>query len=273
MSKTYHIFLGYDDREHEAFQVAKYSLEKRSSVDIKVHKLSHKELREKGLLYRPSMVVGHTGQYVDAVDGRPFSTQFTFSRFLLPEIYKTLEDKDKSPLVMFADSDFLFLDDIGNLFKLIEDQKLKNEGESPLYCVQHNYNPQSKFKMDNVEQHTYNMKLWAALMVFDMDNIENQKLNKELVNTSGGRDLMHFYWIDDPNSIGNIPERWQYIPNHSEKNTSDPIAALHWTEGGPYFKNHRDVKYSRAWFDEYDEYLNVKLGRGQIGLEEILDGE
>lgn len=116
---TYHIFIGYDEREHEPFLVAKHSLEKRATVPVKVHKLHHRELRSAGLFTREWEIKAN-GQYVDKVDGKPFSTQFSHSRFLLPTLWKNLPDPTKSPLVMFVDCDFAWMEDIGEMFSEIE---------------------------------------------------------------------------------------------------------------------------------------------------------
>lgn len=268
--QTYHIFVGYDEREHEVFQVCKHTLEKYSSVPIKVHKLHHKPLRDMGLLTR-EWKIDSRGQYIDLVDGRPFSTQFTFSRFLLPEIWKSINDPNKSPLVMFVDCDFVYLKDIGLMFQKIEDQKNRFGTRHAVYCVQHDYKPDNTVKMDGIEQSKYNKKLWAAMMVFDMDHAKNHLLDSETVNTATGRDLMQMFWVDDNTEIGRIAEEWHFIPSHSERNTND-IAAIHYTEGGPWFPNYRTCKYGNLWFKAYNEYLASKLINVHFKTEDIIDG-
>lgn len=269
-NNCYHIFVGYDEREHEVFQVCKHTLEKNSSVPIKVHKLHHKPLRDAGFFKR-EWKIDQKGQYHDLVDERPFSTQFTFTRFLLPELWNTINDPNKSPLIMFVDCDFLYLSDIGKMFKEIEDYKTRYGARHGVYCVQHNYEPNNTKKMDNVEQSKYNKKLWAAMMVFDMEFKGNEKLTADVVNTSSGRDLMQLFWLNDVSEIGQIDEKWHFIPNHSEKNTNE-ISAIHYTEGGPWFPNYRNCKYGNLWFDAYNEYLATKLTNVKFKVEEIIDG-
>lgn len=271
---TYHIFIGYDDREQEAYQAAKHSLQKYSTVPIKIHKLEHKPLRSMGLYTRGHHVEGSTGQYIDDVDGRPFSTQFTFTRFLLPELYRTVlqGEPDVSPLVMFVDCDFIWRDDIGKMFEEIEEEKLRSGGRSPVYCVQHDYQPVEQTKMDNIEQHKYNRKLWAAMMVFDMDHEVNQELTPEKVNTAGGRDLMNFCWIEDEHSIGHIDHRWHFVPNHSENKGVEKIGAIHWTLGGPWFKHMRGGRYDKLWFDEYRDFIKTHIVDLSVDITGIIDG-
>jgi hypothetical protein len=267
---TYHIFIGYDSREHEAYQVCKHSIEKNSSVPVKVHKLEHKALRQAGV-YNRSYRVDENGQYVDDIDGRPFSTDFTFTRFLVPHLWKQLPS-DKNSLVMFVDCDFLFDCDIGELFQEVHKERIKTKSKASVYCVQHDYKPKNSIKMDNINQYAYNMKLWAAMMVFDMDNEENDLLTPDLVNTTGGRDLMNFCWIDNHHTIGQIPEEYHFIPNHSEKNTPFP-KVLHWTEGGPWFPHYRGGKYDELWWSYFNSYLMDKLINVRFDGGAIIDAE
>jgi hypothetical protein len=268
---TYHIFIGYDDREHEPYLVAKHTLEKHATVPIKVHKLHHKELRQAGLFTR-SWTIDESGQYICNVDGKPFSTQFSHSRFLVPELWRNIPDDDKSPLTMFVDCDFLWTQDIGEMFKEIETKRLRNNKSSPVYCVQHDFNPTNEKKMDDIIQSKYNMKLWSAMMVFDMDNPDNAHLLPETVNTETGRWLHNFGWVTDSHRIGNIDEKWHYVPNHSEKNTTD-IASIHYTEGGPWFPGYRNCRYGSIWWDELNDYLKSKLRSVSFDVAGLIDGK
>lgn len=253
---TYHIFIGYDDREKEAYQVCKHSIEKNATVPIQVHKLEHKALRQAGV-YTREYHVNKDGQMIDAIDGRPFSTAFTFTRFLVPHLWKQLPSS-KNDLVMFVDCDFLFDCDIGEVFDAVHMERLQRGGKPSVYCVQHDYKPMSTVKMDNIDQSAYNMKLWAAMMVFDMANDENDNLTVDLVNTAGGRELMNFCWVADKHNIGQIVEDYHFIPNHSEKNGAKP-KVLHWTEGGAWFPHYRGGRYDQLWWSYYNDYLKTRL--------------
>ena len=65
------VYIGYDTREDIAYQVSKYSIINKSN-NILVHPLKLAELRDKNLYWREEDKLG--------------STEFTFSRFLVPEL-------------------------------------------------------------------------------------------------------------------------------------------------------------------------------------------
>lgn len=254
---TYHIFIGYDERENEPFQVAKHSILKHATVPVKIHKLHHRTLRTLGLFTRPWQV-NPDGTYKCLVDGRPFSTQFSHSRFLVPELWRNLNDSGKSPLCLFMDCDMVMTTDIAPLFKDLEAVRMRSQSRSPVHCVQHNYKPENTVKMDGCQQFDYNMKLWSSFMVFDMDHPDNAELTPNVVNTETGRWLHSFGWVTNKHSIGKIDESFNYIPNHSEKNT-DVIRNIHYTEGGPWFENYRNCKYSKLWWENYNSFLRSHM--------------
>jgi hypothetical protein len=261
---TYHIFVGFDEREPEAYLVAKHTLEKNATASIEVHPLNHRELRNKGLFQR-EWKIKYNGQYEDLGDGRPFSTQFSHSRFLVPELWRRLEDPSKSPLVMFVDCDFLYLDDIKDLFDEITTKRSLTNRTPWVYCTKHDYKPENKIKMDGMEQSNYNMKLWTAMMVFDMSDDKNENLTPEMVNTETGRFLHNFGWLpateDTEDLIVNVSERWHFVPDHSEEHTTDSPCAIHFTEGGPWFKEYLNCRYGDMWLKAYKEAL-VKQANG-----------
>ena len=78
------VFVGYDTREDIAYQVCKHSLEARNK-DVIVKPLVQSKLRDAGWYTRP-------------VD-RLASTEFTFTRFLIPEL------TNFSGWALFCDSD------------------------------------------------------------------------------------------------------------------------------------------------------------------------
>lgn len=254
--ETYHIFIGYDEREHSVFDVAEHSILKTATVPVKIHKLAHRPLRDKGLFKR-EWLIDAKGQYVDCIDSRPFSTQFSHTRFLTPFLWNLIEDSSKSPLVTFMDCDFLAIRDIAEMFDGIQQKRIRNSYRHPVYCVQHDFKPTKDIKMDGMKQTPYTYKCWSALMVFDMNNDEVSKLTPLLVNTADGKSLHQFEWVNNPHMIGTIPEEWQFIPFHSEKNT-DKISMIHYSELGPWFPGGEDLKYADLWLKEYKETMRDK---------------
>ena len=70
--KNLSCFVGYDSKEDIAYRVCKYSLLKRASIDIKIFSLKLDELVAKKFYNRD----------IDPLA----STQFTYSRFLVPAL-------------------------------------------------------------------------------------------------------------------------------------------------------------------------------------------
>lgn len=265
---TYQIYIGFDEREKEPYQVAKHSILSRTSVPVEIVKLWHRPLRSCGLFKRP-WTIDSSGQYIDQIDNKPFSTQFSHSRFLVPELWRNNPQANKSDFALFMDCDQLVLTDIAKLFEFVEDIKRKTNGRHPVYCVQHEYKPETQFKMDGSVQIKHNRKLWSSFMIFDMSHPDNEKLTPDMVNTADGKDLHNFCWLEDTNSIGRLDEGWNFIPDHSERNTKN-MFNVHYTLGGPWFDNYRNCRYSKLWWDEYNSYVQSKVTNVQFNLLSML---
>lgn len=254
-----HVFIGYDEREDIAYQVAKYSILSQiapNSPKVNIYKLDHRTLRNLKLFNR-EWTIEENGNYRDNRDKRPFSTQFAHSRFLVPAYAKHLGLEGQA---LFVDCDFIFKGDINDLFDLTE------KNDSLLSCVKHNYTPVIETKMDGQSQKTYTFKLWSALMMFNLDNNKiYEMLSPERVNTWEGGALHRFMWISMSHQmvnseIGDIPEAWQFIPEHSEERVPyKEIRALHYTLGGPWFNHMLDCKYANDWWKEYKLYIENEL--------------
>ena len=108
-------------------------------------------------------------------------------------------------------------------------------------------------------------------MVFDMEHADNAHLIPEVVNSESGNYMHTFKWITDTHKIGSVNEKWNFIPNHSEKNTGN-IGAVHYTEGGPNFPHLRQCRYAQIWWDAYQDYLQSKVKLIKFDAESILDG-
>ena len=158
-------YIGYDSKEDIAYRVCKQSLIKNSSIEINVLSLKLYELISKGY-------------YKRSIDPLA-STEFTYSRFLVPALSKY------SGWAVFCDCDFLFLADVANLFK-----DLKND--KAVYCVQHDYTPTEKHKMDGQQQTIYPRKNWSSFIVFNCAHPSNKKLDVDLVNSESGSFLHQF---------------------------------------------------------------------------------
>lgn len=217
------VFVGYDDREHDAYLVCKHTLLKHASAPVNIVPLKHKFLRKIGLFDRSWLVEGKTGNYKDLRDDKPFSTQFSHSRFAVPALARYLGLQ--TSYVMFVDCDFLWQDDVCKLFA-----EAQANGKT-VSVVKHDFIPNNTSKMDNQEQAMYAYKLWSSLMVFDIDSKYCPTIAE--VNHWSGRALHQFDWLHK-NDIGSLNERWNWIPSHSEPRVSiEEVGAIHYTHGVP----------------------------------------
>lgn len=234
---TRHVFVGYDPREHDAWLVCKHTLEtyhgKRQ--DVQAHPLGHRSLRHAGMFSR-TWEVDAAGQYHDTIDGKPFSTDFSHSRFIVPHLAKSA---GLSGWVMFVDCDFMFLGPVEALFKLAEGS------DKALLCVQHHMSVKDgSKKMDGVLQTSYARKMWSSIMMINLDHPSNDKLTVDEVNTRAGSWLHQFGWLLD-HEIGELPETWNWIPGHSDEKTAPE--AVHYSFGGPYMRGFERVPYAQEW--------------------------
>ena len=225
------IYIGYDSREDLAYQVSKYSLLSKSN-NISVHPLKLSELKERKLYWRDEDKLG--------------STEFTFSRFLIPEL------NNYEGWALFCDCDLLFLEDVNNLFELADDKYA-------VMCVQHDYTPKEGVKMDGKQQTIYPRKNWSSVVLWNCSHPSNKEVTKDLINDPGttGKYLHRFSWLKDE-EIGSIPHHWNWLAGwYTEPNDGSP-KAIHYTEGGPWFENYRFCEYHQYWKDALSEMMAYK---------------
>ena len=102
------VYVGYDPKEHTAYEVLKFSLERISTKPVRVIPLRRDILTKIGIYTRKHNSI--SGQDYDEIDGKPFSTQFSFSRFLIPALnmYEGLAlYMDSDMYVRAEDSEYL----------------------------------------------------------------------------------------------------------------------------------------------------------------------
>jgi len=216
------VFIGWDQREQEAYDVASFSLRSRSSIDLVVQPIVLSDLRERGLYWRS--------------DDPLATTEFTYSRFLTPYL------AGYSGLALFCDCDFLWLSDVAELVASIDRTKA-------LHCVQHDYRPTEVVKMDGKIQSQYPRKNWSSLMLFDCDHQATHVLSPEVVNSETGAYLHRMQWISD-DLIGSLSSEWNWLEGWSERSKAKLPKAVHFTRGGPWFEQWQAVDYADLWLEE-----------------------
>ena len=225
------IYIGYDSNEDIAYRVCKYSILKRSRSNIKITSLKLYELVAKKLYMRD----------IDPLA----STEFTYSRFLVPAL------NNYKGWAIFCDCDFIFFEDISNILNDIDKSKA-------VYCVQHDYTPKEKHKMDGQKQTIYPRKNWSSFILFNCSHPSNKKLNLDLVNSETGSFLHQFKWLED-NEIGSLDERWNWLEGWTSNHNNKKPFAVHYTRGGPWFDEWQDVEFASEWIRERDGYLKSKF--------------
>jgi len=241
------VYIGYDEKEDTAYEVLKFSLERIATKPIRVVPIKKNLIERMGIYTRKSNMIH--GQQYDEIDGKPFSTEFSFSRFLVPALNMY------QGYALYMDCDMYIRADVNELFELCENSYY------PLWCVKHKYEPKKGIKMDGKEQQPYPRKNWSSLMMFNCGHEVNEKLTPEAVNTKSGRWLHTFQWLPDKEAdIGTIPEEWNWLDNHS----SEDIEAknVHFTTGGPWFNKwgssrEKDTKYAVEWSNDAD-WLQIR---------------
>ena len=229
------IFIGYDEREHKAYEVCEYSIQQRS--DIKINKLFSKDIET----YNRDW-------------GEPMSTDFTFTRFWVPSL------SNFEGWSFFCDCDFLFLADPLEILENVDDSKA-------VYVVKHpGYIPNSQIKMDGIPQHRAYRKNWASFTLFNNAHPKNARLTPDYLNNHRpGLDFHQFRWLDDED-IGSLPLEWNCLDDYYHLENPK---AIHYTDGGPWFDNYEETFYSHLWTRERDQMDNILRLRNEVHNEKV----
>lgn len=232
-TKTANVFIGWDEREPKAFEVAQKSLLARASAPVEVHALKLAELQKGLLMWRP---VSHQNeQMIDDLSGAPQSTEFASSRFLVPHL-------QRSGWALFCDCDVVFLDDVHKLFALADDKYA-------LMCVKHRYTPKGRYKMDHQEQTNYFRKNWSSVILWNCSHPAHFRLSLGNINWHPGELLHRFNWLRD-SEIGELPGTWNWLVGEQDKPAHPQLA--HFTLGGPFLEGWEPHPYDEIWWEAYN---------------------
>ena len=219
------VFIGYDDNEKVAFSVLSHSLLKHSTQPIAITPIRLQNIKD--VFVRERLKIQ--------------STEFAFSRFLVPYLS---EYKGWS---LFLDSDMMFRDDIKNLWDMIDKDK-------SIMCCKHDYVPKQNVKFRGAKNEPFPKKNWSSFML--MNNHRCKMLSKEYVETATGLELHQFKWTHEEN-IGELPLEWNWLVSEYDYNKN--AKNVHWTLGGPYFKDYAKSDYADEWCRLYNETIEINL--------------
>lgn len=225
------IFVGHDGREAVATDVCERSIRENSSYPVHIQRLVEPALRHIGLYKREWTM--QNGQKVDGRDRKPFSTDFSFSRFLVPALMQ------HRGWALGCDSDFLFLGDVKELFALAD----------PKYAVmvvQHGPLLETGSKMDGQSQQPYFRKNWSSLVLWNCSHPSNQRLGPYQANSMGGQWLHGFSWLED-GEIGALPPLWNWLSGIDAQPKNGDPKAVHFTRGIPDMPGYQGSPYAEHW--------------------------
>ena len=211
------IFIGWDSRETDAYEVCVKSLLEHSSIPLEITPLKKDQLKSDGLYQRKEGAV---------------STDFAFTRFLVPHL------SGYSGWSLFIDCDFLFTKDVSELYNMREEKYA-------VICVKHDYTPKNSIKMDGQKQVAYPRKNWSSCVLWNCNHQSNKVITPEAVNSESGAYLHRFQWLQD-SEIGELPLEWNWLEGEYDK-PEEPPAVIHFTNGGPWFKECQNVEYADLW--------------------------
>ena len=223
------VYIGWDSREEDAYDACVNSIcHNNKSNDVEIFPIKQEEVESRGLYQRRFFYPREQS-----------STEFAFTRFLTPRL------AGYEGWAIFCDCDFIWTRDIQELWSM-------RDHKYAVMVVKHDYTPRNSVKMDNQPQIAYPRKNWSSMMMFNCEHPSCAKLNPRNVSEQTGAWLHRMKWCED-NEIGEVPLEWNWLEGEYDKPDSVP-AVIHYTQGGPWMKNHQDVDF----VEEYWKYARIK---------------
>ena len=210
------VFIGYDSKEKVAFSVLAYSILRNSTKPVTITPVYLPNIKDDFVRERNSLS----------------STEFSFSRFIVPHLM------NYKGWAVFMDCDQLMLGDIAELWRLRDDK----------YAVQlckHDYEPEEDKKFLGQVQTKYEKKNWSSFMLMNCKKCN--ELTPDYVNSATGLQLHQFKWLESDDLIGDLPLEWNWLVDEPGYNTKSKVNNIHFTKGGPWFKEYANCSYSETW--------------------------
>lgn len=222
---SFRVYIGYDSREREAYEVAAKTAH---GFGCSVHPVYEDRLREAGLLTRPTDRRGNT--IWDFNSSAPQSTEFAISRFFVPLLAHT-------GWCLAVDCDVVFMRDPHGLMEFATEDKA-------VLVVKHPPLTGTGTKMDGQIQTVYQRKNWSSVILWNLDHPATKRLNLLSLNQWPGRDLHAFRWLSDF-EIGELPPEANWLVGVQPK-PRNPIIA-HFTLGVPAMPGHEHDEHAEIW--------------------------
>jgi|TARA_B100000902_G_scaffold214377_1_gene203884 lipopolysaccharide biosynthesis glycosyltransferase len=220
------IFIGYDSKEKAAFSTLTYSILQNSTKPVAITPIALNNIKDDFVRERNSLS----------------STEFSFSRFIIPHLM------NYQGWAVFMDCDMLMRTDINELWRQRDDKYA-------VQVVKHNYVPKHNKKFLGQTQTAYDKKNWSSVMLMNCKKCT--QLTPDYVNKASGLELHQFKWLESDDLIGSIDKTWNWLVGEYEYNPE--AKNIHFTEGGPWFKDYENVDYAKEWFEYYFESGTVQI--------------
>lgn len=220
------VFIGHTSYQEILYKVAKHSIQSRSK-NVECYPIIQNALRDLNIYRRDADKLG--------------TTEFSLTRFLTPWL------AGYNGWALFIDNDVVALSDLNELFDLADEKYA-------VMCVKHDHRPDGKTKLDNQKQTIYPRKNWSSVVLWNCSHPKNKIITPELVNKESPMFLHRFMWLDD-NEIGEISNEWNWLVDWYKEPDDGKPKLLHYTEGGPYFKEYQDCGYAQVWKKEFKSFM------------------
>ena len=220
------IFIGYDSKEKIAHHILSESILRHSTKPVAITPIYLPNIKDDFVRERNSLS----------------STEFSFSRFIIPHLM------NYQGWALFMDCDMLMMADIAELWRLRDDK----------YAVQvckHDYIPKEETKFLGQVQTKYTKKNWSSFMLLNCKKCTT--LTPDYVNKASGLELHQFKWLENEELIGSLPLEWNWLVG--EYPYKKEIKSVHYTKGGPYFKDYNTCDYSSEWYNVYTNTVKIEL--------------
>ena len=220
------VFIGYDSKEKIAYHVLSESILRNSTKPVSITPIALNNIKDDFVRERNNLS----------------STEFSFSRFIIPHLM------NYRGWALFMDCDMLMKADIAELWRLRDDSKA-------IQVCKHDYVPKETTKFLGQTQTVYSKKNWSSFMLMNCKKCT--ALTPNYVNAASGLELHQFKWLESDDLIGDLPLEWNWLVGEYDKKPG--IKNLHFTKGGPYFKDYQDCDYADEWFEEYNNTIKINL--------------
>lgn len=198
------IFIGYDKRQPLGYNVLQHSIARHSSQPVSITPLILDQLPIK----------------------RRATTEFTFSRFLVPYLC------DYKGHALFLDADMVVTGDIAELFSGCDHMD----------------------EMVRVNQKQAHFE-WSSAMLFNCYRCRN--LTPEYIDNENN-DPYEFNWAAE---VGNFPKEWNHCVGYAEPNEDAKL--FHYTQGLPCWEESSGLDEDHHWNTEY-ECMNFTVGWDEL---------